>query len=70
MVLYFVKIKDSTEISVNLEELSEELSLKGIFVKKMLEKMGNAPENEKFLYNNALQLGLKAFSGEVKYNED
>lgn len=68
--LYFVKIKDRTEISVNLKELSEELSLKGIFVKKMLKKIEECPETEKSLYNSALQLGLKAFSGEVKYNED
>ena len=68
--LYFVKIKDHTEISVDLESLSAEISLKGIFVKKMLEKIENADAEQKSVYQKALQLGLKAFSGEVKYNED
>lgn len=68
--LYFVKLKDNTEYYVNLEELSEEVSLKGIFVKKMLEKEQNAVDTEKPLIRKALMLGLKAFSGEVKYNED
>lgn len=68
--LYFVKVKDNTEISVDLDELSKEVSLKGIFVKKMLEKCALADQEQKPLYQKALQLGLRAFSGEVKYNED
>ncbi len=68
--LYFVKIKDSTELKVDFEMLSKEPSLKGIFVKRMLEKMGNADADTKILYKKALDLGLKAFLGEVKYDED
>ena len=68
--LYFVKVKDSTEISLNLEELKKELSLKGIFVKKMLEKCATVDKEQQILYKKALQLGLKAFNGEVKYSED
>ena len=37
---------------------------------KMLEKMETAGENEKENYKNALTLGIKAFIGEVRYNED
>lgn len=68
--LYFAKLKNSTEISVDLEALAQEVSLKGIFVKKILEKQALAPEEQKHLYQKALQLGLKAFGGEVKYSED
>lgn len=68
--LYFVKLKDSTEYLIDLEALSGEVSLKGIFVKKMLEKESAAPEEQKPLYRKALKLGLKAFAGEVKYSED
>lgn len=68
--VYYVKIKDSTEYAIDLETLKEEKSLKGIFVKKMLEKENNAPEEEKATIRNALKLGLKAFLTEVKYNED
>lgn len=66
--LYFVKIKDSTEFRVNLEALANETTLKGIFVKKMLEKQSMADNPD--LYKKALNLGLRAFNSEVKYNED
>ena len=69
-VLYFVKVKDSTEFKIDFETVAGEASLKGIFVKKMLEKIESADENEKEDYKTALKLGLKAFNSEVKYNED
>ena len=68
--LYFVKIKNKTEIKIDLEALKNEASLRGIFVKKMLERTENAPEDEKELYRKALKLGLKAFNAEVKFDED
>ena len=68
--LYFVKIKDNTDLKLDLESLMREPSLKGIFVKKMLEKEKNAEEGQKPLYRKALKIGLKAFSQEVKYDED
>ncbi len=68
--LYFVKLRDNTEYLLDLETLAKESSLKGVFVKNMREKMENAPEDEKELYKKALSLGLKAFSTEVKYDED
>ncbi len=66
--LYFVKVKDNTEFEIDLEALAKETSLKGIFVKNMLAKMEQADDKEK--YRKALNLGLKAFLTEVKYNED
>jgi len=66
--VYFAKIKDLTELAVDLEGLAKEASLKGIFVKKMLEKMEN--EEDKTTIEKALYLGLKAFDSEVKYSED
>lgn len=68
--LYFVKVKDSTLVKIDTDALSKEPSLKGIFVRKMLEKKENADEASKVIYEKALNLGLKAFSGEVKYDED
>lgn len=66
--LYFVKLKDSTEYAIDFESLAKESSLKGVFVKNMLEKISQNPENEAL--KKALKIGLKAFSSEVKYNED
>lgn len=69
--LYYSKIKDKTELSVNYELLSNEPSLKGVFVKKMLEKINKSEdENEKQLLNDALCMGLKAFETEVSCDED
>ncbi len=68
--LYFVKVKDNSELKIDLEAVAQEPSLKGIFVKKMLKKQAEADESELPVYKKALKLGLKAFSGEVKFDED
>ncbi len=66
--LYFVKIKDNTKKKINLEALSKEKSLKGIFVRKMLEKIETEEDKEK--YRKALDIGLSAFTGEVNFDEN
>ncbi|MBQ8533135.1 MAG: hypothetical protein IJ432_06910, partial [Clostridia bacterium] len=68
--VYDRKIQDSTEPCVDLEALANEVSLKGIFVKNMLKAIENADEDKKAIYKNALKIGLKAFIGEVGFNED
>lgn len=68
--LYFVKVKNRTEYLLNLEALSAEPTLKGIFVKKMLEREAAATPEEKKTIRRALNLGIKAFITEVKYDED
>ncbi len=68
--VYFLKLKDSTDFLLDLEALSSETSLKGIFVKKMLERINTASDEQKPLLQKALNLGLKAFLTEVKHNED
>ncbi len=67
-VLYFVKIKDKTEFLIDLELLAKDPTLKGVFVKNMLEKMKTAEDIE--AVKRALNIGLRAFNSEVKYNED
>lgn len=64
--VYFAKVKDCTEIKTDFELLSREKSLKGIFVKKMLELL---PENQD-LVKKALNLGLRAFETGVNYDEN
>lgn len=66
--LYFVKVKDNTEVMHDLEILKAEKSLKGVFVSLMLERIAENPDNK--LLKEALKIGLKAFSSEVGYNED
>ncbi len=68
--VYFVKVRDKSEISLNLDAIANEKTLKGFFVKNMLEKINNSSDDEKAQLQYALTLGLRAFSGEVGYDED
>ena len=52
-----LKIKNKTKIKYNLEELSKQNNLKGIFVKEMLELLKTKPENTEIILN-ALEIGL------------
>lgn len=54
-----IKIKDNTTIKIDLEKLSEQNNLKGIFVKNMLEKINNN-EEDKELILKAIEIGLEA----------
>ena len=68
--LYFVKVKSRLKPRLDLELLSKEISLKGLFVNRMLEKIKTADETDKKKLIDALYLGLDAFDGEVAYDED
>ncbi len=68
--LYFAKIKNSSTLKLDLSSVSKEPSLRGIFVKRMLKKIDEADESEKPKLISALNLGLKAFIGEVNVNDN
>ena len=68
--VYFAKVKDKTELAIDLEAIAQENSLKGIFVKKMLARINDAAPEQKETLLSALNLGLKAFLKEVAYDED
>ena len=53
-----IKIKDYTKINYDLERISKENTLKGLFVKEILEKLSNNPEDEEVL-ENALEIGFE-----------
>jgi DNA repair protein SbcD/Mre11 len=57
---YYVKIRDNTSLKLDYEALSREYSLKGIFVRKMLDKLAAAGDNEKRRLEAALKLGVMA----------
>ena len=46
----------------------DDASFMRMSIKNMLAKINQSPDNEAL--KSALKLGLKAFTGEVKYNED
>lgn len=68
--VYFAKVKNSTKPLLDLEIIATEKSLRGIFVSKMLERISSADDTEKVKLTAALELGLKAFSTEVKFDEN
>ena len=56
-----IKIKDKTKINYDLEKLSNQTTLKGLFAKEMLEKIKNVKnEEEKEIIENAIEIGLEA----------
>ena len=58
---FSAKIKDETHAKLNLKELSEEYSLKGLFVNELLNR---TKECDEALLKQALSYGLEALSGE------
>lgn len=61
---FYIKVRDNTEAKIDLIALSKQNTLKGMFVKRMLELMDSAEDKESLTL--ALKIGLKAFDGEVK----
>lgn len=53
-----IKIKDYTKLSYDLEKLAKENTLKGLFVKEILQKMDENPDDEEVL-QNALDIGFE-----------
>lgn len=53
-----IKIKNKTKLGYKLKEIANETTLKGIFVKQILSKMQNEPENKELL-EKALEIGLE-----------
>lgn len=57
-----IKIKDETKISYDLVKMARENTLKGLFIKEMIEKL-NQPqitEEEKKIIEKAIEIGLEA----------
>lgn len=55
-----IKIKDKTKLKIDLEKLSMQNSLKGLFIKSLLEKMKEEPENKEKI-EKAIEIGLSVF---------
>lgn len=60
---YYIKILDKTTVEIDYEALSKEISLKGIFAKKMLQRILEAEgEKEKQKLQRALKIGIQSLS--------
>ena len=52
-----IKIKNKTKIKIDLEKISKNNNLKGLFVKEILEELNKNNYNKELL-ENVLELGL------------
>lgn len=58
-----IKIKNKTKIAIDLDKLSNENTLKGLFIKEMKERIKNQENitrEEKEIIENAIEIGLEA----------
>ena len=55
-----IKIKDKTKIGYDLDKLSNETKLRGLFIKEMKEKLNeeNINDEEKEIIEKAIEIGL------------
>ncbi|MBR5155642.1 MAG: DNA repair exonuclease [Clostridia bacterium] len=69
--LYYAEVIDKSDTDVtHIEKLATETSLRGIFVRKMLDKLKSASLEEQLLYKNALKIGLQSFSKGVTLDDN
>ena len=56
-----IKIKDNTKMSYDLNKLSNENTLKGLYAKEMLKRLskGDIQEEEKKILEKAVEIGLE-----------
>ena len=56
-----IKIKDNTKIKIDIEELSNENTLIGLFVRQLNEKIRQTDDNEKIkILEKAIEIGIEA----------
>lgn len=62
---YFVKVIDNTEIKYNYEEIAQSNSIKGVFVKELLDKLKESENEEEVkAIKLAIKMGLRALAQE------
>lgn len=67
--LHYVRLTDITTTELDIDTLMKDNSLRGSFVRTIVNRM-EQDENNRDLYLRALLYGLRAFDGEVRVNED
>lgn len=68
---YFIKLEDSTKIKIDIAEVIEEHSIKGIFAKKVMNRIEECTDDEKSIYELALKIGIQSLSeGEIRLNDN
>ena len=53
-----LKIRNKTKIDYDIESISKETTLKGLFAREIIEKIKNSPDREEY-YNDIFEIGLE-----------
>lgn len=61
---YFVKIIDKTEVKLDFDSISKDYSIRGVYAKKILEKIDTENSEENEILKIALKLGIQCLSNE------
>lgn len=67
---FYFKLSAEYEVDTGALNLKDENSLRGFFVRCMLEQIEAAAPEDKDVYNKAMQYGLQAFEGEVLFHDN
>lgn len=68
---YFIKVINKTTVDIDLADVENDYSVKGQFIKLMLEKLKEVNEDEKEIVKKALEIGIRCLSEEeVNYNDN
>ena len=57
-----IKIKNDTKIKYDLKEIANDVTLKGIFVKEMLNKLEESSDEDKEIIEKAIEIGMEILS--------
>lgn len=61
---YFIKIIDKTEVKLDFDNISKDYSIKGLYAKKILQKINTENDEENEILKMALKLGIQCLSNE------
>lgn len=61
---YYVKIMDKTEVKLDFDSISKDYSIRGVYAKKILEKIDTENSEENEIFKIALKLGIQCLSNE------
>lgn len=67
---FYIRLSAEYEDETGALHLKDENSLRGCFVRCMLEQIEAASPEDKDIYNKAMQYGLQAFEGEVLFSDN
>ncbi|SHF48510.1 DNA repair exonuclease SbcCD nuclease subunit [Caldanaerobius fijiensis DSM 17918] len=61
--LFYVDIVDETEVDIDLDALTKDVGIKGLYARKMKQILQEAQEDEIRVVKEALRIGIKALGG-------